>query len=110
MAGSLFRWKVILLILILVSAVLVFRIFCRFLCPLGAIYGLFNKFSLFGMQIDKEKCNHCGECLRCCKMDVRKVGDAECIHCGECIENCPQCALRLTNRTTFPVSASRNNK
>lgn len=110
MAGSLFHWKVILLILILFSAVFVFRSFCRFLCPLGAIYGLFNKFSLFGMHIDEKKCNHCGECLRRCKMDVRKVGDAECIHCGDCIENCPRRALRRTNHITFPVSASRNNK
>ena len=95
MAGSLFCWKVILLVVILLSAIFVFRSFCRFLCPLGAIYGLFHKFSLFGMHIDEEKCNHCGECLRRCKMDVRKVGDAECIQCGECIGNCSRCALHF---------------
>lgn len=96
MAGGLFRWKVLLLVLILLSAVFLFRSFCRFLCPLGAFYGLFNRFSFFGMRVDEEKCNHCGKCLRHCKMDIKKVGDAECIQCGECIESCPQRALYHT--------------
>lgn len=103
MAGFLFRWKVLLLILILVSAVFIFRSFCRFLCPLGAFYGLFNKISLFGMRIDEKKCNHCDACLRLCKMDIKTVGDAECIQCGECIEACPTRALSHT-------SACRNNR
>lgn len=103
MAGSLFRWKTLLLILILVSAVFIFRSFCRFLCPLGAFYGLFNKISLFGMRIDEKKCNHCGACLHHCKMDVKKVGDAECIQCGECIESCRLHALSHT-------SACRNSR
>lgn len=94
-AGWLFGWKMLLLILILASTVFVFRSFCRFLCPLGAFYGLFHKSSLFGMHIDEEKCDHCGECLRRCKMDVRKAGDAECIQCGECLQHCHSCALRF---------------
>lgn len=95
MAGALFQWKVLLLLLILLSAVFIFRSFCRFLCPLGAFYGLFNRFSLFGMKLDKEKCNDCGACIRHCKLDVKKVGDAECIQCGECIDSCNRCALRI---------------
>lgn len=102
-AGALFRWKVVLLILILTSAVFIFRGFCRFLCPLGAFYGFFNKISLFGMRIDEKKCNHCGACLRHCKMDIKTVGDAECIQCGECIESCPLHALSHT-------SACRNSR
>ena len=93
LAGRLFQWKFLLLVIILLSAVFIFRVFCRFLCPLGAFYGLFHKISLFGIQTDKEKCNNCGLCVRRCKMDVKKVGDAECIQCGECIENCNKCAL-----------------
>lgn len=93
LAGRLFQWKALLLAILLVSAVFIFRVFCRFLCPLGALYGLFHKMSLFGMRIDPEKCNDCGLCVRHCKMDVKKVGDAECIQCGECIESCPQYAL-----------------
>lgn len=95
MAGGLFRWKTVLLISILVSAIFVFRSFCRFLCPLGAFYGLFHKFSLFGIHIDEEKCNHCGACLRNCKMDIKKAGDPECIQCGECLQHCHACALQF---------------
>ncbi len=94
LAGGLFRWKMLLLVLILLSSVFLFRFFCRFLCPLGAFYGLFNKFAPFGVRIEAEKCNGCGACIRRCKMDVKKVGDAECIQCGECIETCPTCALK----------------
>lgn len=93
LAGGLFRWKMLLLAVLLLSCVVIFRCFCRFLCPLGALYGLFNRFSLFGMRIDENKCNNCGACVRYCKMDVKKVGDAECIQCGECMESCSRCAL-----------------
>ncbi len=95
LAGRLFQWKFLLLILILVSAVFIFRSFCRFICPLGAFYGLFHKVSLFGIRIDPEKCNDCGLCVRDCKMDVKKAGDAECIQCGECIGHCHRCALHF---------------
>ncbi len=93
LAGRLFQWKMLLLVLLLLSCVVIFRSFCRFLCPLGAFYGLFHRFSLFGMRIDENKCNNCGACIRHCKMDVKKVGDAECIQCGECMESCSRCAL-----------------
>lgn len=95
LAGDLFRWKAFLLTLILLSCIVIFRSFCRFLCPLGAFYGLFSRFSLFGMRIDEKKCSDCGACIRHCRMDVKKVGDAECIQCGECIESCPTRALRF---------------
>ena len=95
LAGGLFRWKTFLLALILLSCIVIFRPFCRFLCPLGAFYGLFSRFSLFGMRIDEKKCSDCGACIRHCRMDVKKVGDAECIQCGECIESCPTRALRF---------------
>lgn len=104
LAGRLFQWKFLLLIAVLVSTVFIFRSFCRFLCPLGALYGLFNRFSLLGMRIDPEKCNDCGLCVRHCKMDVKKVGDAECIQCGECMEDCNQCALRFGLKRDVNIS------
>ena len=87
--GSLFTWKAFVLLLILVSSVFCFRSFCRFLCPLGAFYSLFNRFSVVRMAVDSRKCTHCGACEQKCKMDIRKVGDAECIQCGECTGICP---------------------
>lgn len=88
MLGPLFTWKFMLLILFLVASVFIFRFFCRFFCPLGAIYGLFNKLSILGVKVDKSKCNNCQACINHCKMDVKEVGDHECIQCGECRNVC----------------------
>lgn len=93
MLGPLFTWKFVLAISIVVSCVFIYRTFCRFLCPLGAIYGLFNKFSLFGIKLEKNKCINCGKCISVCKMDIHHVGDIECINCGECISHCPTKAI-----------------
>lgn len=88
MLGGLFTWKFLLLVIFLVSSVFIFRFFCRFFCPLGAIYGIFNKLSILGVKVDKEKCTHCNACINHCKMDVKEVGDHECIQCGECRNVC----------------------
>ncbi len=95
MLGPLFTWKFLLMVSILVACVFVFRLFCRFLCPLGALYGLFNRISLFGVKVDEPKCTHCNLCVGHCKMDIRKVGDAECIGCGECVSVCPTNAIHF---------------
>lgn len=93
MLGYLFSWKFILLIVFIVASIFVFRFFCRFICPLGAILGFFNKVSLLGVKLEKNKCIDCGACLNKCKMDIRRVGDHECINCGECIPVCPTKAI-----------------
>lgn len=93
LAGALFSWKILILLLILVSAVFLFRSFCRFLCPLGAFYSLFHKVACLGMTVDETRCTHCGACISFCKMDVKKVGDIECIQCGECRKICSEKAL-----------------
>lgn len=93
LVGGLFTWKIAVLVVILVSAVFVFRSFCRFLCPLGAIYSLFYKISICGVKVDEDKCVGCNKCVCECLMDVKYVGDRECVHCGECIGKCPTCAI-----------------
>ena len=93
MLGPLFTWKFVLMVSIIVGAIFIYRIFCRFLCPLGAIYGFFNKFSLFGIKLEKKKCISCGKCVSVCEMDIHHVGDTECISCGKCIGVCPTKAI-----------------
>ena len=95
MLGPLFTWKFLLMIAFLVACVFIFRMFCRFICPLGAIYGFFNKFALIGVKLDKKSCIDCGICLDKCKMDIKHVGDHECIFCGECISACPTGAISM---------------
>ena len=93
MLGPLFTWKFALAVSIVVACVFIYRTFCRFICPLGALYGFFNKFSLFGIKLEKDKCVNCGKCISVCKMDIHHVGDMECINCGECISVCPTKAI-----------------
>ena len=91
--GNLFLLKMSLLIVTVISVTFIYRAFCRFICPLGAIYSLFNKMSIFGICVDMEKCTRCNKCISTCKMDVKKVGDHECIQCGECKKVCESEAI-----------------
>ncbi len=101
MLGPLFTWKFLLMVSFLVACVFVFRFFCRFFCPLGALYGLFNKIALVGVKVDRESCTDCGLCVGKCKMDIHRVGDAECIDCGECIGVCPTKAISWKGSKIF---------
>ena len=89
----LFTRKFVIMLIIGLSAVFCYRSFCRFLCPLGAIFGLFNRYNLIGVKVDNTRCNHCGNCVRNCGMDVRHVGDHECINCAKCMASCNQNAI-----------------
>ena len=93
MLGPLFTWKFVLFVSCVVICIFAYRAFCRFICPLGAIYSLFNKISFFGIKLNRDKCTHCGKCINKCKLDIKHVGDHECISCGECIDVCPTKAI-----------------
>lgn len=97
--GVLFTWKSCILLGVVVLAVFFYRPFCKWICPLGAFYALFNKISVYKFKIDKEKCTSCGACSRVCKMDVdvfRTPNHAECIRCGDCVRTCPHHAIETT--------------
>lgn len=107
--GWLFSLKTAVLVVTIVGCVLVYRFFCKVLCPLGAIYGLLNKLSVYHLEVDGERCVRCGACARACKMEVDPVkspGSAECIRCGECAAACPKGAIRLGFRAAKPENAS----
>lgn len=101
MLGPMFTWKFVLFCAIALACVFIYRAFCRFICPLGAIYGFFNKIALLGIKLDKNKCTDCGLCVAHCKMDIKRVGDHECINCGECISVCPTKAIRWKGSQFF---------
>lgn len=91
--GKLFTLKTVILAVLVIACVFVYRAFCRFLCPLGAIYSLFSKINVIGVKLEVSKCVDCGKCHAVCGMDIHHVGDRECIHCGECIDVCPTKAI-----------------
>ena len=95
MLGILFTRKFIIMLLIGLLCVFCYRTFCRFICPLGAIYGPFNSFNVIGVKVDSSLCSGCGSCVCSCGMDVRHVGDHECINCGRCMEVCTRNAISI---------------
>ena len=95
--GRLFTWKLGILLAVVFASLVWYRPFCKWLCPLGAFYGVMNKFTLLGMKVDSKKCVSCGKCARICPMDVdvtKSPNHAECIRCGKCVKSCPTDAIR----------------
>jgi ferredoxin len=71
------------------------RLWCRMLCPLGALLGVFAKFSIFGMRKDHEKCTGCNLCLLNCQGAAEPQGGeqwnaTECHLCFNCEGACPE--------------------
>lgn len=96
--GSLFTLKMAILVLTILGCLSIHRFFCKIICPLGAIYGLLNRISIYRLTVDTNQCIHCGKCSRICKMDVdplKNPNTAECIRCGECASACPAHAINL---------------
>ena len=94
--GWLYAWKNMILLAVIVLSILIYRPFCKYLCPLGAIYAVFNPISMFRYRVDEEKCVHCGKCAKVCKMQcdpVQNANSTECIRCGLCKQVCPTDAI-----------------
>lgn len=96
--GSLFNLKLATLIVVTILSILMYRPFCKWICPLGAFYSLFNKLSFMQLNVSNA-CIGCGKCEKICPMDVsiyKGKRERECIRCGDCIEACPVDAISST--------------
>ena len=98
-AGLLYAWKFAILIVVLLAAVTIERSFCKYLCPLGAFYGLFHRVGFLKLNCNQKTCTECGLCGKVCSMQVDPTvnpNSEECIRCGECVKACPASALKFT--------------
>lgn len=96
--GPLFGLKAGILAATIVGSVLIYRFFCRVFCPLGAIYGFMNRFSMCHLEVDHHRCTLCGACKKACGMEVDPVkapDSMECIRCGNCVKACPSGAVYM---------------
>lgn len=96
--GWLFTWKLFILVVIITGSILMYRPFCRYICPLGAIYGLMNPVSLVRMRVSRSRCVGCGACQKACGLDIpvyKEPNSTDCIRCGKCVTVCPHNALKL---------------
>jgi polyferredoxin len=104
--GWIFSLKLAICIAVVLLSMASHRFFCKYLCPLGAVYGLFNRISLYRMSVDAEKCVSCGTCRKVCPMGAdptEKPNGTECIRCGKCTGSCPHGAISCSFKGTRPA-------
>lgn len=96
--GFLFGWKMGILAVVVLLSVMMYRPFCKYVCPLGAMYGLLNPVSLYRLRFSQDACIKCGKCARACGMcldPTKELNHAECVRCGDCVNVCPTDALSM---------------
>lgn len=74
------------------------RFWCRVLCPLGALLGIFSRLSLLKLNKDQDKCTNCQRCTKSCQGAASPIPgqdweSAECLFCFNCFHACPEDAL-----------------
>ena len=96
--GPLFWWKIGVMAFLLLLSIVLYRPFCRYLCPLGAVYGLCNPVALIRYEIKHDACVKCGQCEETCPFGIRvweQPNSIDCIRCGKCRAVCPTGAIAI---------------
>ena len=86
---------------------------CSSLCPFGAFASLTDRFSIFQMKIDTDKCSGCMKCASTCPfsaIDIKTIQEKKghpeitCAKCGECVSVCPNKAISYEFRFNMKKS------
>ena len=93
----------VLLLLIFIGSLFVQRFFCRYFCPMGAIYSLISQTSFLKIDKPREECGKCHLCTSKCTMgmDLTKkdrIAGGECISCQKCVSWCPKGNVHFRSR------------
>ena len=93
----------VLLLLIFIGSLFVQRFFCRYFCPMGAIYSLISQTSFLKIDKPRDECGKCHLCTSKCPMgmDLTKkdrIAGGECISCQKCVSWCPKGNARFRSR------------
>ncbi len=88
----------VLFLLILAASLRVTRLWCRSICPLGALLGSVSRWSIFGLHKDAATCDKCNRCLLHCQGGDDPIGGvpwrkSECLMCMNCVDSCPHSTL-----------------
>jgi polyferredoxin len=104
---ALFTWggtplSIGLTLIFAILSLIMYRPFCRYVCPLGAFLAILSRFRLFKVRVSSH-CVNCGLCERVCKSRAiagksPRIDSSECILCGDCLLKCPKKAI-VTERT-----------
>ncbi len=112
-AGEVIDWpnavKMTILALFLIAIFFVKRPWCRLLCPLGAIFSLFNRVSAFFLRFDAGECTSCEQCHKLCEYGIepeKTPNDLSCVRCLECTKCDPEA---LTLGTIFEPAEQRQH-
>ena len=110
-------WKesavgLIILLITVLGSLTYDRFFCKYLCPMGGLYGIVGKISPFKVVRNENVCVDCGICNKSCPMNIDiqrslKVTTAECLNCQSCVTNCPKAGAinhQLGHRIIKPLT------
>ncbi len=93
--GSVGTISIVVLAILVLGALIVPMMFCRYLCPMGAIFDPFSRFGVIKIVRDETTCTNCGKCSKACVQDIpvaslRVVRHRDCTNCLECLDACPE--------------------